>query len=384
MRRGAEQNQAARQVAAIRDLAPLVEAHRSAMDHDRRMPEPVCAALAETGLLRLWLPRAFDGPELSPMDFMDVIEAAAALDGSLGWLVGNGGGMSRAAGYLPADVAGPWFAEPRAFVACSTGASGSATPVEGGFRVSGRWPFASGIHQATRVMGLCAVETGDPPPVVACYMAPADVTVIDTWFVSGLRGTGSCDFAVRDLFVPSSHTHPFPELTPTQPGLVYRLPLGITFPLSVGIVPLGLARAAIGHFVTLAQTRTRLGAGVPLAQREAAHLAVGRAEALYRGARAFVAENIAALETAADAGGATMIQARAGLRAALAHAADSAMQVVDILARTAGSAALFENLGLERCIRDLHAAVRHVALDQGNYMPAGRLRLGLDVEPVRS
>ncbi len=125
-------------IGRARDLAPLVQAHRAAFDRERRLPEPGFAALAEAGLFRLFLPAALGGPELSALEFMRVVEAAAELDGSIGWLVGNGGGMSRAGGYLPEPVARPWFDDPRAFVVAATGATGTATMAAGGYRVTGR------------------------------------------------------------------------------------------------------------------------------------------------------------------------------------------------------------------------------------------------------
>lgn len=99
---------------AIERLAPLIATHRAALDSERRLPDALFNALADAGLFRLWLPAALGGPELSPADFMTVVEAASALDGSVGWLVGNGGGMSRAGGYLREPVAGEFFADPRA------------------------------------------------------------------------------------------------------------------------------------------------------------------------------------------------------------------------------------------------------------------------------
>src|SRR5215469_9173377 len=137
---------------AVRTLAPLIAERRAAFDRERRLPDEVFEALADAGLFRLWLPSSLGGPELSPLEFMRVVEAAAALDGSVGWLVGNGAGMSRVGGYVSKAVAGEWFASPRAFVAAATGSVGTAKPVKGGYRVAGRWPFGSGAHHASLFM----------------------------------------------------------------------------------------------------------------------------------------------------------------------------------------------------------------------------------------
>src|ERR1700752_1551995 len=113
-------------LSAIAALAPLIAEHRHTFDRERRLPDVVFRALAEAGLFRLWLPPTLGGPGFSPLQFMEIVEAAFALDGSVGWLVGNGGGMSRAGGYLPEPVAREWFADPPAFIVAATGAVGKA------------------------------------------------------------------------------------------------------------------------------------------------------------------------------------------------------------------------------------------------------------------
>src|SRR5581483_4542766 len=165
----AVQDRAAGLIAALQRMAPLIQEQRDAFDRLRRMPDAVFAALADAGLFRLWLPRAIDGPELSPFEFMRVVEAASALDGSVGWLVGNGGGMSRIGGYVARAVARDWFSDPRMFVASATGAVGTARPVADGYRVTGRWPFGSGAHHASLFMVLAA-ETPEAPRL-CCYVA---------------------------------------------------------------------------------------------------------------------------------------------------------------------------------------------------------------------
>jgi acyl-CoA dehydrogenase-like protein len=212
--------------ACHRESLALIAHERAGFDQARRLPDAIFDALADAGLFRLWLPEALGGPELSPLEFMTVVEAASALDGSVGWLVGNGGGMSRVGGYLPERIARDWFADPRAFIASATGAIGAAQKSNGGYRVSGRWPFGSGAHHATHFMALASQPgpDGRDEPSLCCYFQRRDVVVHDTWRVSGLRATGSCDFEVRDVFVPAEHTHPFIGHHAMQAGAVYQLP----------------------------------------------------------------------------------------------------------------------------------------------------------------
>ncbi|WP_194460917.1 acyl-CoA dehydrogenase family protein [Bradyrhizobium sp. CCBAU 53421] len=366
----------------VQALAPLIAAQRNEFDSGRRLPDAVFAALADAGLFRLWLPQALGGPELSPVAFMRVVEAASALDGSVGWLVGNGAGMSRIGGYLDEAVARDWYADLRAFVASATGAVGTATAVAGGYRLSGRWPFGSGAHHATRFMVLASVRPDDPAsPLLCCYLGRADVTVLDNWHVSGLRGTGSCDFEARDVFVPAAHAHPFLGLQPTQPGLLYRMPPSSVFAWSICGVPLGIASGAITSFTELAKGRS--GKRAALRDREIVQATVGRTRAMLRAARALLIDAMTELMAATDTGGQRLVEARADIRIANAHAAETATSITDMLATSAGAVAIFDTCALERAVGDVRAAAKHIAMSPNNYITAGRLTLGLDPGTTR-
>ena len=370
---------------AIEKLAPLVEQQRPSFDRDRRLPEVVFQALAEAGLFRLWLPSAMGGPELSPVEFMRVVEAASAMDGSIGWLVANGGGMSRVGGYLPESIAGEWFDDPLAFIVAATGAVGSAEPVVGGYRVTGRWPFGSGASHATRFMGLSAVRDGSDTsrPPICCYFAPEQVAVHDTWHVSGLRGTGSSDFEVKDVFVPADHTHDLIAPPPTQPGVIYRIPGLSIFPWSITGTSLGIAGGAMTAFTKQAMLGKPRPGTIRLQDREMVHSVVGRAEAILGAARAFLNEAIAELLVALDDDRDLLMRARARLRIACAYAAEGSASIVQMLTTEAGASSIFESSRLERAGRDINAAVKHIAMSPQSYIVAGRLHLGLDPGAMR-
>ena len=363
----------------IADLAPLVAEHREAMDRERRLPRAVFQAIADAGLLRLWAPRDLGGWELSPPDFMAVVEAAAALDGSVGWVVGNGGGMSRAAGYLPEAVARPWFSNATALVVATNGAIGQALPADGGYRISGRWPFASGIHHASLVAAACRVgDASGQGPVLLCYVPAERAEIIDNWRVSGLRGSGSCDYTLSDVFVPTEHTHDLANPPTTQPGTVYRWPAISAFATTVAVVPLGIARAALDTFTGSLAARTRTGSAVSLRDRELIQSDFGRAEVLHAAARALLLAAMNELTDAIDSGGDRLIRARAMYRAACTHAAESAIRIAEVVSAAAGAASIWEAHPLERQVRDIHAAAKHVAMSPNNYVVAGRICLGLE------
>lgn len=367
-------------LAAVHALAPLVSEHRGAFDQARRLPAPVVDALVASDLFRLWAPRSLGGAGLGARDLVDVIEEASAIDASVGWVLTNGAIMSRMAGLLPPAVAEDWFGRPDCFIACSTGGLGTARRAEGGYRVSGRWPFSSGVQAARRVMGLAMIEgAGEDAPVdPICVYAPIEaVQIIDNWHVSGLRGTGSCDFVLDDVFVPEAHAHAFLGTAPTQPGALYRLPVISAFTLSVSLVPLGIARGALADFVALAG-RTRGGTSQPLREREMIQVDVARAEALRRSAKAFLLGALADLEAAVEAGGEDEVRARALFRVALSHSAESCQRAVHMLAACAGTAAISESGSLERRVRDIDAAVKHVAMGPHSYVTGGRVLLGVE------
>jgi len=380
------QNPSAKELlkARIASLAPLVAEHREAMEAQRRLPSPLFAAIADAGLLRLWAPRKFGGWELSLPDFMEVVEAAAGLDGSVGWIVGNGGGMSRAGGYLPESVGRDLFADPRTFIVATNGAVGEAIPVEGGYRISGRWPFASGIHHASIVAPACRVSTGGREGTVLMAYVPAEhAEVVDTWHVSGLRGSGSCDYLLKDVFVPEAHAHEMLSPPATQPGVIYRLPAVSAFVTTVAVVPLGIARAALDYFTNEFCARPRAGTSVALRDRELIQSEVGRATTILAAGRALLVSSMSELSDATDAAGDRLLQARAAYRAACAHAAESAVQVVDIVSSAAGAVSIWEAHPLERQVRDIDAAVKHIAMSPSNYVVVGRVALGLDAGTPR-
>jgi alkylation response protein AidB-like acyl-CoA dehydrogenase len=290
--------------------------------------------------------------------------------------------MSRLGGYLGEDVAREWFSDRHTFVVGATGAVGTATPVNGGYSLSGKWPFGSGAHHATRFMVLASIKPGDPTsPLLCCYLGRGDVTIIDNWHVSGLRGTGSCDFKAKDVFVPAAHVHPFLGLQPTQPGLLYRMPPSSVFAWSICGVPLGIASGAIAAFAELARRKGRLG--TMLCDRETVQATVGRTRAMLLAARAFLIDAMRELVAASETGGPRLVQARADIRLANAHAAETAMSITDMLAASAGAAAIFETCALERAARDVRAVAKHVAMSPNNYIIAGQLGLGLHSEGAR-
>jgi alkylation response protein AidB-like acyl-CoA dehydrogenase len=223
----------------------------------------------------------------------------------------------------------------------------------------------------------------DRETTLLCCFDIAEVEVIDSWHVSGLRGTGSCDWAVRDVWAPAAHCWAFPDIVPTQPGPVFRLPALSAFSWTVATVPLGIARGALDTFAALAARKSRTGNPLTLREQETVQALFGRAEADHAAARALLREAMTELMAAVPEGGARLLRARGMFRMSCAHAAETANRIVERLAAAAGTAALMESGGLERCLRDVHAASRHIAMSAQGYVTGGRIALGLDAGPGR-
>ncbi len=365
--------------AGVHELAAAVAEHRSTFDSEGRLPDHLFQQLAALGLFRLLLPTSLGGPGLSALEFMDVVEAAAALDGTIGWLTGNGGGMARAGGYLPEVSAREIFDDPLAFVVSSTGAVGRAVRVPGGYSVTGRWPFGSGSPHGTWFGPICAVEDGEQATgeVIFVYAPRRDVLLHDNWQVSGLCATGSVDLEFMDVFIPDRFAHAFqPE--PTQPGTLYRLPTRSIFSWTVATVPLGIAAGAIDDFASKGRSAKRRGDSIPFAERELVQSQLGQVQARTGASRAYLRHAMSTLLERVESG--TDLEAgRVDFRLACTFASQSALWAINQVTEMAGAVAIMRSSPLERRERDARAAAKHVAMSPAAYITGGKLRLGCDL-----
>jgi alkylation response protein AidB-like acyl-CoA dehydrogenase len=374
---------------AATDLQPDILAVRDAIDRDRALPPRLVETLRSAGLFHLWLPKAIGGPELHPAEFLPVIEALAHADGSVGWCAANASVLSLVAGTLPEATARAIFGQ-RAVAAGSAGPTGKAVMVQGGYRVTGRWGYGSGIVHSDWLGANSIIHDGDSPRLTPSgapelrfiFFPKRSAEILDTWNVSGMRGTGSHDYAVADLFVPADYTAPALVVAPEQPGILYRVPPISLFTLALTCVTLGIARAAVDALVELAVVKTPAGSRTLLRDTASVQTAVARAEALVRAGRAVVLEAVgslwAATEESAHRGTAVSLRERAGIRLACTYCAEACAQAVDLVHATAGGSAIQESGRIARCFRDIHAATQHIGLNLANYETSGRVLLGLE------
>jgi indole-3-acetate monooxygenase len=373
-------------VRAARELAPTIRALRADIERERSLPSPLVQRMAETGFFSLWFARALGGPELNTVDYLRVIEELSRADGAVGWCAMVAAGYSRLSGYLDDGVARQIFGNGSTIVAGTINPTGKAVAVPGGFRVTGQWSYGSFIQHSDWTVGSSViVDDGAPrrgadgaPDMRLMLFPTSAVEIIDTWRVGGLRGTGSHDFRVADLFVPEERAIAAFTAKPVRPGTLYAAPFITVFAMAIASVPLGIARAAIEAFVELAEGKTPIGASSRLRDKASAQADLGKAEALLRSARAFLVESLGGIWDSVAAGDAPSLPQRATARLAAAQAASASAQAVDLLYNAAGGTAIYEHNLLERCFRDVHATTQHVGISSANFELSGRVLLGLD------
>jgi indole-3-acetate monooxygenase len=373
-------------LAAVPALAPLITAQAEASERDRRLPTPVSDALVEAGVFRLFVPRSLGGLEADPLTACRVVEALAALDGAVGWCAMIGLGFGQFAGLLPAAAALEVFSSPRTIVAGTFRPTGVARVVAGGYRVTGRWPFASGITHCTWVIGGCRLLDGEQPRLTArgtpvlreLFFRPDEVEVLDTWHVTGLRGTGSHDFTVTDVFVPQARGCWFAD-PPQEGGPLYRLPIIATFAALIGCVSLGIARHALDAFKDLAGVKTPTWSQTTLRAKATAQSQVGEAEGLLRAGRAFLYETVSAAWETVQRGASLSWEQRGLLWLAATQAAAQAGQAVELLYKGGGASSIYATLPLDRCLRDIRTAAQHLCVTPTNYELAGQYFMGLEM-----
>lgn len=246
-------------VDAAAALAPRVQASVLESEQSRRLPVPLVEAMAQAGFFRLWIPRAIGGEEAAPMTLVRVVEEISRADGAAGWCMAIGGAYGVFGGYLGKDAARDIYgSDPLVRTAGALRPFGIARIVDGGYRVTGRWPLGSGCQHSGWMIGNCRIFDGDQPrlrpdgtPVMRFMLFPtAQCEILDTWHSIGLRGTGSHDYAIADAFVPSTQSLSFRE-PPVERGPLYAFPTIALFGAALAAVPLGIARHAIDTLVEL-------------------------------------------------------------------------------------------------------------------------------------
>ena len=347
------------------------------------LPASTVNAIYESGLFSFKTPRILGGAEADAMTQLDVIEAASRIDPAAGWCLMIGAGTLSNIGAFASDEAiREIFLDGKAPKAAGVAAaSGEAIVVEGGYRVSGRWSFASGIRHSDWVAGGAVVKNQqeDAPQQIRLVVPTVEVQIHDNWQVIGLKGTGSCDYSISDLFVPDRFTWPGAEPEPRRGGANFRLGRpGMQTTGHCGFA-LGVGRRALDAVTELAQTKRRGYRGTMslIADRGSFQRFLGESELRLRAARALVLEIIEEAWDFASQGITPPLPLQARMRASATFSTEEAADITSQAFRFGGGTAMYNSNVLQKCLRDINAAAQHNMVSDRTYENVGQFTLGL-------
>ena len=371
-------------------LATIVAAEAEAGERLRRVTDTAMDALHGAGFFRLLLPRPLDGAELDPVTFVRVIEEIAKADGSTAWCLCQAAGCAMTAAYLSPERAREIFGPPRAVLAWGPGPDARAVVVDGGYRVSGTWSFASGSPHATWLGGFCPIFEADgarrrradgAPDGRTMLFPAASVTVKDTWHVLGLRATGSNTHIASDLFVPQAYSVSRDDPAERRhAGPLYCFPSGSLYASGFAGVALGIARSVMDEFVALAVDKTPRAWKSKLRDNAVIQSQVAQGEAKLRSARLHLLSSLHAIWQSVGRVGELTLAQRMLIRLAATFAIHQAQEVVDTIYHAAGATAVFQSNAFERRFRDIHTVTQQLQGRQLHFETVGQFLLGLEAD----
>ncbi|QEW00867.1 hypothetical protein F6J84_12635 [Microbacterium caowuchunii] len=369
---------------AAREMEPMLRAAEETIETERRVPAEITDALYENGIYRAFLPYELGGIESHPLEWLDAVEELSRVNGSVGWLCMLHSGTT----FLAPDVMRNLLEQDRWITASNVGrAGGKAVRVPGGYRISGRWPFTSGSPEANWLSGRSVLYDENDEPVihphdglpwfVVAFFPASEATLHDTWDGHGLRGTGSGDFEVNDLFVPSEMVNEAGIWEREYDRPLYRYWFNVT---AHGAHALGLAKGAIEEFVGLVQTSAKRGSyRQARLGKEAMHqYALGKADTMVRAARAHLWDLVGKAYESAEEQWPIDYELRVQLHAANINAVHTARAAIDMIFQQAGAPAVFRGRRLERIHRDILTAANHALMAESSFDRVGQYIMSKD------
>ena len=375
-----------------RELVPMLAAAGDAIERGREVTPEIVAALIERGIFRMLLPRSLGGAELDPLTYTAVLETLAQGDGSTAWCLGQNSGCSMIAPYLPEETAREVFGGPRGILAWGPElpGAGRGVGVDGGYRITGQWGFATGSRHASWLGAHIPVVEEDGSPrlgangrqVVRTIVLPkSEARIIDNWQVLGLRGTGSDSYALDDYFVPQAYTagRDNPEER-REKGPLYQFTSGMIYAMGFAHVSMGIARGAFDAFIEIARDKVPRGAKGTLRENNVVQSQVGQCEARLKSAPAYLRGVIGEMWEEARSAGPIGAEHHPQLRLAATWAIHQARDVVATVYHAAGATAIFETNPLERRMRDIHAGTQQGQGRPVHFETVGQMLMGLPPE----
>ena len=381
-------------VQAAAALRPVIRDYHEEIEREQRLPPALVEQMRAAGFYRMVIPRALGGLQVDPLTYLRVVELLAEGAGSVGWNIANNSIGQLVTLGLPDEGVREIHGQgtPSIIAGTAVQGGGQAVPVEGGYRVNGHWTFGSGCQESSWMLGSFQIlDNGEPRPRPdggSLYwrgvFPRSEATVIPgSWDVAGLRGTGSFDWTVENVFLPESRSCPHVGVPLDNqwsrwPGLTYALPSQCWVGPHHSAVISGIARAGIDALIALASEKTPRGRDFRLRDNPQVQDDVGRADAILNAGRTYRSAMIAELWNTIANGGETTLEQRARCRLASTHAADCARDAMELMYRHGGSTSFKRESRLAECWRDLHVVGQTVTIRAEWYPIAGRALLGME------
>jgi alkylation response protein AidB-like acyl-CoA dehydrogenase len=377
-------------IASARNLAPAIAAASDTIERTRRIPAPLLAELHASRLFRMLLPRSVGGDQTEPGTYLTAVEEVARHDASIGWNLFVANSSALIAAYLEPAAARAIFADPTTIIAWGPPNGSRAAAVDGGYRLSGTWDFASGCRNASWMGAHCHVVEPDGSlrtnrrgrPTLRTLLFPASqARLIDRWNAIGLRGTASDSYSVENIVVAEafSATREDPGLR-REPGPLYAFTMQGLYAVGVAGVALGIARAMLEELIDLARRKVPRGL-TRLADSTVVQGNVARAQASLDASRAYLLDALASIYAEADDVAPIEIADRARVRLACTHAIHGAIEVADFAYAAAGVDAIFPGSPFERRFRDIHTLSQQIQARGAHFEAVGQVLLGMPPEP---
>jgi len=371
----------------IGQFEAVIRKERAATEKNGRLSERVAQECRDRGFYRMYRPRERGGFGMDPVGGFRVVEALSRIDSAVGWNVAIANACECFGAYFDDATTEEIFGPADTVLAGGLFPPRRAVAVDGGYRVSGKSLFNSNCHAANWLLVEALIYDGDEqrvdkngnPEGLFMYIPASDAKIVENWDTMGMRGTGSHDVDIQDVFVPDNRAAPLLPLekaAPAYSGAMHRL----TFwpPVAINGVPaLGIAQAAIDDFVAMAATKIPAYTASTLRDRPIVQLRLAKAEAKLRAARAFLYGTFDELWQVALAGNFLTIEQKADCQQAAAHAIGAAAEAVDLIHSIASSAAIRKDKPFERHFRDIHVITQHAFVCESRFEAVGQVRLGL-------
>ncbi len=372
--------------AIVCDLEPILRKFAPMAEADCKVPKEAIDAIREAGFFRIWIPEKLGGWDVDPVTACRIFEDIARIDSVAAWTVQMSNVVAAEGRFFCDQAVEEIYEGGEQIMALALNPPGTAISVEGGYRLTGQFPFASGCHHADWIMVLGLVMDGDQPrmvedePVEKLIALPmSDAEVVDHWDTLGMRGTGSHDVKVRDLFIPE---HRAPDLVPIETAANAAWSpamnnLSIWHMIaSVGTTSLGIASTALEEFTEMAKAKTAAYQTESMNRNSLAHYRLGEARATLNAARANMYYTLANVWDTAKAGTFITVEQKCDLQLAGSYAARAACDAVEMIAASAGANAMRHSSALTRHLRDLRTITQHAYISTDRYEDVGAMMVG--------